>query len=62
VPHHVAEAHAVMASQVNKAGKQSLLRRAVSVKITDQVHYGQIIAIKVIRTQSRRMGISSMQR
>jgi hypothetical protein len=46
VPRQVAGEHAVMASEVNKAGKQSLLRRAVSVKITDQVHYGQVIAVE----------------
>ncbi|KAH7487765.1 uncharacterized protein KRP23_1728 [Phytophthora ramorum] len=41
----VAETHVTTASDVNKAGRVSLLRRAVSVTSADQVHYGQVIAV-----------------
>ncbi|KAE8915158.1 hypothetical protein PF003_g420 [Phytophthora fragariae] len=46
VPRNVAEAHTVTANEVNKAGRESLLRCAVSAKIADQVHYGQVVAVE----------------
>ncbi|KAL4146221.1 hypothetical protein PRNP1_012091 [Phytophthora ramorum] len=41
----MAETHVTTASDVNKAGKVSLLRRAVSITSADQVHFGQVIAV-----------------
>ncbi|KAE9286587.1 hypothetical protein PR003_g26279, partial [Phytophthora rubi] len=45
----VAEEHVVRASEVNQAGQQSFLRRPVSVRVADQVHHGQVVAVSAER-------------
>jgi hypothetical protein len=41
----VAAEHVVTSSEVNKAGRRSYLRRPVSVKLANAVHYGQVVAV-----------------
>ncbi|KAE9001213.1 hypothetical protein PF011_g13850 [Phytophthora fragariae] len=46
VDRRVAEDRVVLAREVTRSGRTSLLRRPVSVKLNAEVHYGQLVAIK----------------